>query len=127
MERDGGSCPVLDVAGRGSRPLTALARLAALRQGLTETGTVARLEALARAGHLPPVTARAAVDAFAFFESERLLALLTAPEAPGREEAALRPETISPRRRHAFKAAFGALENLRLALAAGLAGEEGGA
>lgn len=127
MERDGGSCPVLDVAGRGSRPLTALARLAALRQGVPETGTVARLEALVRAGHLPPDTARGAAEAFAFFESERLLALLTAPEAPGREEAALRPETISPRRRHAFKAAFGALENLRLALAADLAVKEGGA
>ncbi len=125
MERDGGSASVLDVAGRGSRPVTALARLAALHGGITATGTVSRLEALARRGLLPGETARAAVEAFGFFEGERLLAMLAAGDGPGREEVALAPETISPRRRHAYKAAFAALEGLRLALAAGL-GAEGG-
>ncbi|WP_428559155.1 MAG: putative nucleotidyltransferase substrate binding domain-containing protein [Solidesulfovibrio sp. DCME] len=125
MERDGATAARLDVAGRGSRPLTALARLAALRFGIGATGTVARLEALARHAHLPAATVGAAVDAFGFFEGERLLALLAAGDGPGREEAALAPETISPRRRHAYKAAFAALENLRLALAGGLCAHEG--
>ncbi|EHJ46074.1 putative signal transduction protein with CBS domains [Solidesulfovibrio carbinoliphilus subsp. oakridgensis] len=117
MERDGTASPVLHIAGRGSRPLLALVRLAALLAGVGETGTAARLGRLARDGHLPGDVARAAVDAFAFFEGERLLLRLDAAGRTGEDEAPLRPAGLSPRRRQGFRAAFAGLEALRRILA----------
>ncbi len=125
MERDGSACDVLDVLARGSRPLTALARLAALSCGVVQTGTTSRLDALGRLGVLPEATAARAVEAFAFFEAERLGLLLTGREVSGRDEAPVSPASVSPRRRHGFRAAFAALEALRLALAAYAAAGEG--
>jgi CBS domain-containing protein len=117
MERDGTASPVLHIAGRGSRPLLALARLASLRAGVEETGTAARLDRLARDGHLPGEVARAAVDAFAFFEGERLLLRLDGAGRAGEDEAPLHPATLSPRRRQGFRTAFAGLEALRRTLA----------
>lgn len=117
MERDGTASPVLNIAGRGSRPLLALARLAALLRGVRETGTAGRLSRLARDGHLPEEVARAATDAFAFFEGERLLLRLEAAGRAGEDEAPLRPADLSPRRRQGFRVAFAGLEALRRALA----------
>uniref|UniRef100_I2Q397 Putative signal-transduction protein containing cAMP-binding and CBS domains n=1 Tax=Desulfovibrio sp. U5L TaxID=596152 RepID=I2Q397_9BACT len=117
MERDGTASPVLDIAGRGSRPLVALVRLAALLGGVGETGTAARLGRLARDGPLPGEVARAAVDAFAFFEGERLLLRLDAAGRTGEGEAPLRPAGLSPRRRQGFRTAFAGLETLRRTLA----------
>lgn len=125
MERDGGSCEALDVLARGSRPVTALARLSALVWCVAPTGTVFRLNALGSLGVVPAATAARAVEAFAFFQSERLQALLTGRESSGREEAPLAPGTLSPRRRHALRAAFAAVEDLRLALLARLDVKEG--
>ncbi len=126
LERDGTDAPVLDVAGRGSRPLVAMVRLAALLAGVEETGTATRLARLGRDGRLPGDLVRAAADAFAFFENERLLLRLEASGPAGEGEPPLRPAGLSPRRRHGFRTAFAGLEALRLALAGGRwAGEAG--
>lgn len=114
MERDGGFAPVLDVAERGSRPLVAMARLAALLFGGGEIGTAARLKRLGLEGHVPADVAGNAVDAFDFFERERLVARLET--RGGAKEAPLRPSALSARRRQGFRAAFAAEEALRRVL-----------
>jgi len=116
MERDGSFAPIFDLAARGSRPLVAMARLAALVEGIGETGTLARLERLEQGGHLPETICRAAREALIFFEGERLGWLLAAGDVPGERHGEPRPETLSPRRRHGCRAAFAAVEGLRLAL-----------
>ena len=120
-ERDGSFAPVFDVAARGTRPVASMVRLAALLADVWDSGTVARLEALAKGGHLPRDVAQTAADAFAFFQRERLMARLSGPSAPsgqaGDPDVVARPGALSARRRQEYRAAFGAAEALRLALA----------
>jgi CBS domain-containing protein len=115
LERDGRTAPDCDVAGRGSEPIVAMARLAAHLVGLEATGTASRLDGLARAGLLPGAVAPNAAAAFAFFERERLMARLVARAGEG--ETPLRPGGLSARRRQEYRAAFTAVEALRLVLA----------
>ncbi|EFL51871.1 putative CBS domain and cyclic nucleotide-regulated nucleotidyltransferase [Solidesulfovibrio fructosivorans JJ]] len=116
VERDGGLAPSFDLAARGSRPIIAMARLAALVQGIGEMGTLARLERLEQGGHLPEAVCRGAREALVFFEGERLAWMLGAGDALGERYGEPRPESLSPRRRHGCRAAFAAVEGLRLAL-----------
>lgn len=128
-ERDGSFAPAFDIAARGTRPVMAMARLAGLLVGSGETGTAHRLQALARLGHLAREVVRNAEDAFAFFERERLMARLSGPAGPaapsGDPDVVSRPGALSARRRQEYRAAFGAVEALRLALADWLAAGEG--
>ncbi|MHC1789623.1 CBS domain-containing protein [Solidesulfovibrio sp.] len=126
-ERRGGFAAVFDVAGRGTRPLVALARLAGLRGGLAGTGTANRLQALARLGQLAPETARDAEDAFAYFERQRLLARLGGRQGDASPDIVSRPGALSARSRQEYRAAFAALETLRLALGRPSRAGEGGA
>lgn len=123
-ERDGSFASVFDIAARGVRPVTALARLAGLLVGAGEGGTAERLQALARGGELSRETAQNAEDALAFFERERLMARLSGPS--GDPDVVSRPGSLSARRRQEYRAAFGAVEALRLALMRWLAAGEGG-
>jgi len=120
-ERDGSFAPVFDVAARGTRPVASMVRLAALLADVGDSGTVERLEALARLGHLPRDVAQTAADAFAFFQRERLMARLSGPLPPpgqaGDPDVVARPGALSARRRQEYRAAFRAVEALRLALA----------
>ncbi|WP_254845161.1 putative nucleotidyltransferase substrate binding domain-containing protein, partial [Desulfovibrio sp. DV] len=122
-ERQGGFAAVFDVAERGSRPVVAMARLAGLLWGAPGPGTVSRLQALAAAGHLPGPVVQHVLDAFAFFEGERLLARLAGQA--GDPDVVSRPGALSARRRQEYRAAFGAVEALRLALLAGFGAGEG--
>ena len=116
MERDGGHGPVLDLEARACRPLTVMARLAALSRGLAETGTDARLARLGREGVLSRAVAEDGRQAREFFEGLRLLGRLE-----GREEGegADRPALgrLSATRRRAIKAGFEAIRALAMALA----------
>ena len=122
-ERHGGFAAVFDVAERGSRPVEAMARLAGLLWGAAGPGTVSRLQALAAAGRLPGPVVQHVLDAFAFFEGERLLARLAGQA--GDPDVVTRPGALSARRRQEYRAAFGAVEALRLALQAGFGTGEG--
>ncbi len=124
MERDGSGDVVLDLAGRGSGPIAAMARLLALRVGLAETGTLARLDRLVRQGYVDGGVADRAREAFEFFERLRLVGRLQARPGDWKEADRPRPASLSARQRQALKSAFAAVEALRLALAKAQAGAE---
>lgn len=62
----------IDLKRHGTSPFVDGARLLALANGVTQTGTAERLEALAEAGVLPERETRSWVDAFQFLQSLRL-------------------------------------------------------
>ena len=122
-ERHGGFAPAFDVAERGTRPVVAMSRLAGLLWGARGPGTSARLQSLAAAGRLAGPVVQSVLEAFAFFEGERLLARLSGRS--GDPDVIARPGTLSARRRQEYRTAFGAVEALRLALLGALGAEEG--
>ncbi|KHK00956.1 CBS domain-containing protein [Desulfovibrio sp. TomC] len=122
-ERHGGFAPVFDVAERGTRPVVVMARLAGLLWGAPGPGTSARLQSLAAAGRLAGPVVQSVLEAFAFFEGERLLARLSGQS--GDPDVVVRPGALSARRRQEYRIAFGAVEALRLALLDALGAGEG--
>jgi CBS domain-containing protein len=64
----------LDLKLHGTMPLVDAARLLALAEGITATGTAARLQALADAGRIQPAEKTDWIDAFEFFQTLRLRA-----------------------------------------------------
>ncbi len=72
LEGEGEHAHTLDLKLRGATPIVDGARLLALAQGIEETGTLARLRAVARTGTLHAAEAEAWCDAFSFINLLRM-------------------------------------------------------
>lgn len=72
LETHGEHKEELDLKLRGTMPIVEVARFFALRHGITETNTLARLEHLKVAGHLPTEWVEGLAQAFEFMLSLRL-------------------------------------------------------
>jgi CBS domain-containing protein len=72
VDRNGEHRDSLDIKKRGVLPITEIVRLHALAHGLTEVNTEARLQALARAGHMAMVDSRNLIDALHFIQRLRM-------------------------------------------------------
>ncbi len=72
VDRDGEHRDSVDIKKRGILPITEIARLHALAHGITEVNTLARLEALAKAGHMTIIDSRNLCDALTFIQQVRV-------------------------------------------------------
>ncbi|HWR04207.1 MAG TPA: putative nucleotidyltransferase substrate binding domain-containing protein, partial [Humidesulfovibrio sp.] len=112
----------VDVKRGGVFPITQGAKALALQHGLAETGTLERLDALARAGGLPRQLAEGLREACSFLQTLRMRAQAGAIERGETPGNALHPEDLgrleAERLRTAFKLAaeFQALLSTTFAL-----------
>jgi CBS domain-containing protein len=96
----------IDLKLQGVRLFTDAARILALAHGVAQTGTAARLRAVAERGALPASEADAAVDAFHYLQQLRLRLQFGDPAAvPGAPNAVL-PDKLNELDRRILKEAF---------------------
>nr|WP_221439453.1 DUF294 nucleotidyltransferase-like domain-containing protein [Roseateles oligotrophus] len=110
-----GGGPLLDLKKVGSFPLVHGIRSLALAHRVKAVGTVARIQALAEQGHLPPDLADQLIDSLHFFMGLKLktgLARLEQGLAPGGIDL----EQLSSLDRHLLKEALGVVKRLRTLL-----------
>lgn len=72
VDRDGEHRDSLDIKKRGVLPVTEIARLHALAHGLPEVNTEARLNAMAKAGHMTMMDSRNLSDALHYVQRVRM-------------------------------------------------------
>jgi CBS domain-containing protein len=106
-----GQGDALDLKKGGIFPVVHGVRSLALEQGLRETGTAERIEALVRASALSRDLGRSLVEAFHFLQTLRLDAQLAA--SGGKSGTLIRPAALSSMERDLLREAFQVVKQFR--------------
>lgn len=112
VEKDGEHSDRLDLKERGLTPFVNFARLMALRHGIDETNTLARIRLLGERGHLPQNLASAASDAYEFLSQLSLVSHLCAVDAGLDLDYCIRLTGLSDLERKALKESFAVIDGL---------------
>jgi CBS domain-containing protein len=107
----------LDLKMRGLSPLVHAVRVLALEQGLTATGTLERLEGLARRGVLAERFVGDLREAFSFITLLRIARHLEARAAGLESDSFVAPASLSQVQRKMLKDSFGVINELQKLLA----------
>lgn len=116
VERNGEHRNRLDIKQRGLDPIVCFARLLALKHGLKETNTIARLEALQGEDYLPVDLCSAAVKAYELQMQLRIVHQLEQLEGNQPLDNFIAPENMSSVERNMLKDAFEVIEKLQALL-----------
>ncbi len=108
----------IDLKLHGARIFVDAARILALAHGIAETGTAARLHALAERGVLPPDEAEAAIDAFHILQQLRLRLQFGDPAGVAGNPNAVLPDALNTFDRRVLKEALVQARRLQQRLAA---------
>ncbi len=106
LKKDAEGRGSVDLKRGGVFPITQGAKALALQHGLAETGTLERLDALARAGVLPRQFAEGLREACAFLQTLRMRAQAGAIGRGETPDNALRPEELGRLEGERLRAAF---------------------
>ncbi|MGE4264098.1 MAG: putative nucleotidyltransferase substrate binding domain-containing protein [Desulfovibrio sp.] len=106
VKKDAQGRGCVDVKRGGVFPITQGAKVLALQHGLPETGTLERLEGLARAGVLNRSLAEGLCEACAFLQTLRMRAQAVALDRGETPDNAIRPEDLSRFDSERLRAAF---------------------
>ena len=113
VERSGEHKNQLDIKTRGLTPFIDFARLMALKYGLKETNTLARLKLLSQEGHIPQELCVDATEAYEFLLHLRLVHQLTLVEQGKKANNHIIPEKLSELERRTLKEAFGVISRIQ--------------
>ncbi len=113
VERDGEHKNGLDIKLRGLIPIIGYARILALKNGLKETNTISRLQALQGEGHIPLDLCAAAVKAYELQMQFRIVHQLEQIENKITPDNYIEPENMTEMERTMLKDAFGVIEKLQ--------------
>ncbi|MDJ0623658.1 MAG: DUF294 nucleotidyltransferase-like domain-containing protein [Desulfocapsaceae bacterium] len=116
VERNGEHKNRLDVKLRGLVPIVGFARLFALKHGLKETNTIARLEALQGEGYLPMDLCTAAIKAYELQMQLRIVHQLEQIEMQQAPDNYIEPQNLTSTERAMLKDAFEVIEKLQALL-----------
>ncbi len=116
VEKDGAHKNTLDIKLRGLLPFMDFARVLALKHGITETGTLGRLEALHQDGHLSRDLYHEAREAFEFLLQVRLMHQLEQMEQGLPPDNRIDPGTLSSLEKRTLREAFGVTSALHAVL-----------
>jgi CBS domain-containing protein len=106
VKKDAQGRGCVDVKRGGVFPITQGAKVLALQHGLPETGTLERLEGLARAGVLNRPLAEGLCEACAFLQTLRMRAQAAALDRGEIPDNAIHPEELSKFEAERLRAAF---------------------
>lgn len=116
VERNGEHKNRLNIKIRGLVPIVGFARVLALKYGLKETNTIARLEALQGEGCIPVDLCAAAIKAFELQMQFRIIHQLEQIENERTPDNFIEPENMTEMERTMLKDAFGVIEKLQAML-----------
>ncbi len=112
VDRDGEHKNRLDIKRQGLTPFVNFARVLALKYGISETNTLARLKALLDAEHITPDLWSSANEAYELQMQQRLIHQLQQIEEGILPDNHLDPEHLSDLERRMLKDAFAVIERL---------------
>jgi CBS domain-containing protein len=113
VEKDGEHKNRLDLKMRGLVPFVDFARMMALKHGVKETNTLARLQILADGGHLPKELYSETVAAYEFLMQLRLVHQLKLLEAGKDPHNFVDPADLSDLEKATMKEAFGVVNRIQ--------------
>lgn len=113
VERDGEHKNQLDIKLRGLIPIIGFARVLALKHGLKETNTIARLQALQGEGYIPVDLCNSAVMAYELQMHFRIIHQLEQIENNRQPDNFIEPENMTEMERTMLKDAFTVIEKLQ--------------
>ncbi|MBI5572235.1 MAG: cyclic nucleotide-binding domain-containing protein [Desulfomonile tiedjei] len=112
VEKDGKKSEGLDLKVRGLSPFVNFARVMALRYGISETETLARLKGLTEDGHLSQALYADAREAYEFQVQLTLVHQLKMLEAGLDPDCFIRPVVLSDLERKTLKETFAVIDRL---------------
>ncbi|MBM3299705.1 MAG: hypothetical protein FJY85_07105 [Deltaproteobacteria bacterium] len=112
IEKDDAKVEMLDLKTRTLTPFVEFARIMALRHGIQETNTLARLQALASRGHIPLDLYTDASQAYEFDLHLTLVHQLRMVERGLKPDNFVNPEELSELERKTLKFSFTVIERL---------------
>ncbi|MFN2269037.1 MAG: DUF294 nucleotidyltransferase-like domain-containing protein, partial [Desulfonatronovibrio sp.] len=113
VERDGEHKNRLDIKARGLVPFWDFARVMALRHGIDETNTLARMELLRKGGHMPEDLYKKARESYEFQMQLRFLNQLRLMEEGEEPHNYINPAEMSDLEKQTLKGAFSVISNLQ--------------
>jgi len=113
VEKDGEHKNTLDIKHQGIAPFVNVARLLALKHGISETNTLARFRALADEGHISPGLLQAATDAYELQMQLRLVHQLYQLDNGQVPDNYINPANLTELEKRMLKEAFGVIERLQ--------------
>ncbi|MGE4552350.1 MAG: DUF294 nucleotidyltransferase-like domain-containing protein [Desulfovibrionaceae bacterium] len=113
VEKSGEHKNRLDLKGRGLMPFSDFARVLALKYGIKETNTLARLKLLGEGGHVPRELAADTAEAFEFLLQLRLVHQLALVEAGREPNNHIDPARLSELEKRTLKEAFGVIGRIQ--------------
>ncbi|MDQ7831123.1 MAG: DUF294 nucleotidyltransferase-like domain-containing protein [Desulfovibrionaceae bacterium] len=113
VERSGQHKQTLDLKKRGLVPFQDFARVMALAHGVVETGTLERVETLARLGHIPANLGREVAQAFEFLLSVKLAHQLSQVERGLPPDTHIDPRALSDMDKGTLRDAFGVIGTMQ--------------
>ncbi|QZD93100.1 CBS domain-containing protein [Qipengyuania xiapuensis] len=125
LEKSEDGQKVFDAKAQAIMPVIDIARTLALSEGLSATGTLERLEALAASGHMSPGDAESLKDAFLLVNELRITHQAEQVRTDTAPDNLISPRKLSPLEREYLKDAFkvigSGLDSLKRNLAGGIA------
>ncbi|GAB7078543.1 putative nucleotidyltransferase substrate binding domain-containing protein [Megalodesulfovibrio paquesii] len=106
VEKDGARKNTLDIKAKGIMPMVDFARVLALRAGLRETNTFARLRLLTEQEVLPADLGREALEAYEFMMQVRLVHQLEQQESGHTPDNHIAPDSLSALEQRTLKQSF---------------------
>lgn len=116
VEKDGEHRNKIDIKRRGVTPFVSFARVLALRHGIRETNTLARLNVLHEEGYLSDDLWSAARDAYEMQMQQRLVHQLYQIDSGIEPDNYIEPANLSELERKMLKDAFAVIDRLRAKL-----------
>jgi len=113
VEKDGAHKDRLDIKTRGLTPFVDFARIMALRNGLRETNTLARLRILGEAGLIPTELYTETVEAYEFQTQIRLVHQLRMLESGQQPDNYIHPAELTDFEKQTLKEAFGVIARIQ--------------
>ncbi|MFO7727398.1 MAG: DUF294 nucleotidyltransferase-like domain-containing protein [Desulfonatronovibrio sp.] len=113
VDRDGEHKNRLDIKARGLVPFWDFARVMALRHGIDETNTLARLERLKQGGYMPEDLYSKARESYEFQMQLRFLNQLNLMEAGEAPHNYIKPADLSELEKQTLKGAFSVITSLQ--------------
>ena len=117
VEKNGAHQNKLDIKSQGLQPFVTFARVLALKYGVRETSTLARLQALADGGQLSQELWAAAASSYEMQMQQRLIHQLRQLEAEVNPDNHIDPATLSELDKRMLRDSFAVIDRLHSFLA----------